>query len=129
MYTGPHLIKDNLVFAYDTGYGVNNTATNSRHYQGKPTSNLSNDMTKYFNNWSGMTGSTSYYTTEKGNQGVHLITTNGGGVQFYASSTITNISASTEYTVSATIKYSGTTPHVNMFYVRQYHQNQVDQWN
>jgi hypothetical protein len=118
---GPNTEKDNLVFGYDTGYGANSTVTNSRYYQGKPTSNLSNDMTKYFNNWSGMTGSTSYYTTEKGNQGVHLITTNGGGVQFYSSSTINNISASTEYTVSATIKYSGTTPHVNMFYVRQYH--------
>ena len=118
---GPNTEKDNLVFGYDTGYGVNNTATNSRYYQGKPTSNLSNDMTKYFNNWSGMTGSTSYYTTDRGNQGIHLITTNSGGVQFYASSTIYNISANTLYTVSATIKYSGTTPHVNMFYIRQYH--------
>ncbi len=118
---GPNTEKDGLVFGYDTGYGVNNTATNSRYYQGKPTSNLSNDMTKYFNNWSGMTGSTSYYTTDRGNQGIHLITTNSGGVQFYASSTINNISANTQYTVSATIKYSGTTPHVNMFYIRQYH--------
>ena len=40
MYTGPHLIKDNLVFGYDTGYGVadNNTAT--RFYQGESTTNL-----------------------------------------------------------------------------------------
>ena len=40
MYTGPHLIKDNLVFGYDTGYGVadNNTAT--RFYPGENTSNL-----------------------------------------------------------------------------------------
>ena len=42
MYTGPHLIKDNLVFGYDTGYGVadNNTAT--RFYPGENTVNLLN---------------------------------------------------------------------------------------
>ena len=40
MYTGPNIIKDNLVFGYDTGYGVadNNTAT--RFYPGEPTTNL-----------------------------------------------------------------------------------------
>ena len=40
MYTGPHLIKDNLVFGYDTGYGVadNNTAT--RFYPGEATTNF-----------------------------------------------------------------------------------------
>ena len=37
---GPNIVKDNLVFGYDTGYGVadNNTAT--RFYPGKPTTNL-----------------------------------------------------------------------------------------
>ena len=40
MYTGPHLIKDNLVFGYDTGYGVADNSTATRFYPGKPTTNL-----------------------------------------------------------------------------------------
>ena len=43
IHRGPNIIKDNLVFGYDTGYGVadNNTAT--RFYQGMPTTNLNAD--------------------------------------------------------------------------------------
>ena len=40
MYTGPHLIKDNLVFGYDTGYGVADNSTATRFYPGEPTTNL-----------------------------------------------------------------------------------------
>jgi len=39
MYTGPHLIKDNLVFGYDTGYGVADNSTATRFYPGEPTVN------------------------------------------------------------------------------------------
>jgi len=39
MYTGPHLIKDNLVFGYDTGYGVADNNTGTRFYLGRPTIN------------------------------------------------------------------------------------------
>ena len=39
MYTGPHLIKDNLVFGYDTGYGVADNNTSTRFYPGEPTVN------------------------------------------------------------------------------------------
>ena len=119
MYTGPHLIKDNLVFGYDTGYGVNNTATNSRFYQGKPATNLASGLIKTFSNWSGLSGSTEYYT-RNGSQGVHLIVTSGGGVQWHASTQINNVSASTLYTVSATVKWTGITPHTNLFYIREY---------
>ena len=121
MYTGPHIIKDGLVFGYDTGYGIADNVTGTRFYPGKPGTNLVTGQATAFSNWSGLTGTSTYYTTAEGNQGVHLITTSGGGVQFYSSPTITGISASTQYTVSATIKYSGTTPHPNLFYVRQYH--------
>ena len=43
MYTGPKLTNDNLVFGYDTGYGIadNNTAT--RFYPGAPATNLNTD--------------------------------------------------------------------------------------
>ena len=43
MYTGPHLIKDNLVFGYDTGYGVADNNTSTRFYPGEPTTNVLND--------------------------------------------------------------------------------------
>ena len=39
MYTGPHLIKDNLIFGYDTGYGVADNNTSTRFYPGEPTVN------------------------------------------------------------------------------------------
>lgn len=44
MYTGPKLTNDDLVFGYDTGYGVadNNTAT--RFYEGEPATNLWDSM-------------------------------------------------------------------------------------
>jgi hypothetical protein len=43
MYTGPHLIKDNLVFGYDTGYGVADNNTSTRYYPGGPTVNYVTD--------------------------------------------------------------------------------------
>jgi hypothetical protein len=39
MYTGPHLIKDELVFGYDSGYGVADNHTATRFYKGEPTTN------------------------------------------------------------------------------------------
>jgi len=44
MYTGPHLIKDNLVFGYDTGYGVADNNTSTRFYKGEPGANLWDSM-------------------------------------------------------------------------------------
>ena len=37
---GPNLVRDNLVFGYDTGYGVADNSTATRFYPGKPTTNL-----------------------------------------------------------------------------------------
>lgn len=39
MYTGPHLIKDELLFGYDSGYGVADNYTATRFYKGEPTTN------------------------------------------------------------------------------------------
>lgn len=39
MYTGPHLIKDELLFGYDSGYGVADNHTPTRFYKGEPTTN------------------------------------------------------------------------------------------
>ena len=40
MYTGPHLIKDELLFGYDSGYGVADNSTATRFYPGEPTTNF-----------------------------------------------------------------------------------------
>ena len=60
MYTGPHIIKDGLVFGYDTGYGIADNNTGTRFYPGKPTTNLytnsdfSNGETGWtFSSWDG----------------------------------------------------------------------------
>ena len=36
---GPNIVKDDLVFGYDTGYGIADNSTATRFYPGKPTSN------------------------------------------------------------------------------------------
>jgi len=40
MYTGPKLTNKDLVFGYDTGYGVADNGTATRSYAGEPTTNL-----------------------------------------------------------------------------------------
>ncbi len=73
MYTGPHIIKDGLVFGYDTGYGVADNNTGTRFYPGKPTTNrVANPET--------MAGWTSYsngndgtFITEFGTTGYKII--------------------------------------------------------
>lgn len=40
MYTGPNIIKDGLVFGYDTGYGIADNTTATRFYPGGPTTNV-----------------------------------------------------------------------------------------
>ena len=39
MYTGPKLTNNNLVFGYDTGYGIDQHSS-TRHYKGEPATNL-----------------------------------------------------------------------------------------
>ena len=79
MYTGPHLIKDNLVFGYDTGYGVANNSTSTRFYPGEPTTNQADTDAK--RNWGTHNGATSSTTTapEKGPGWKKLIITNING--------------------------------------------------
>lgn len=55
MYTGPHIIKDGLVFGYDTGYGIADNDTATRFYPGQPTTNivpLSLSNSSWFNEYS-----------------------------------------------------------------------------
>lgn len=119
MYTGPNIVNEGLVFGIDSGYGIANTGVPTRFFKGKPATNLASGLIKTFGSWSNLQGSTEYYT-RGGSQGVHLIVTGSGGVQWHGSDQINSVSASTQYTISATIKWTGVTPHTNLFYIRQY---------
>ncbi len=44
MYTGPNLVKNDLVFGFDTGYSVANNTTATRFYPGEPTTNLQSSV-------------------------------------------------------------------------------------
>jgi hypothetical protein len=46
MYTGPHIIKDGLVFGYDTGYGIADNDNATRFYPGEKTTNLADTDAK-----------------------------------------------------------------------------------
>jgi hypothetical protein len=39
-FVGPDLTNENLVYGYDTGYGIANVTTGTRFYPGEPTTNL-----------------------------------------------------------------------------------------
>ena len=53
MYTGPNLVRTNLLFGYDTGYGVADNDTSTRFYQGEPTVNYVTDTPSNQGGWSG----------------------------------------------------------------------------
>lgn len=75
-----------------------------------------------FGNWGGLTGSSTSYTSSYGNA-VYLNTIIGGGVNWwYSVNGGQACSSSTQYVITARVKYTGssTTPHPNLFYVRQY---------
>lgn len=53
MYTGPNLVKTNLLFGYDTGYGVSDNDTSTRFYPGEPTVNYVTDTPSNQGGWTG----------------------------------------------------------------------------
>ena len=53
MYTGPHIVNDDLVFGYDTGYGVADNNTSTRFYPGRPTTNMASPDLKDWGTESG----------------------------------------------------------------------------
>ena len=66
---GPNIIEDGLVFGYDTGYGIADSDTNTRFYEGMPTTNLNADPyhttrsagdTITLSGWGGDTGEGSF---------------------------------------------------------------------
>ena len=53
MYTGPNLVRTNLLFGYDTGYGVADNNTSTIFYQGEPTVNYVTDTPSNQGGWTG----------------------------------------------------------------------------
>ena len=78
MYTGPHLIKDNLVFGYDTGYGVADNNTSTRFYPGEPTTNAV-PLSTFINtsNWTGNGWSGAIAVSTDYDNTLELTSTNG----------------------------------------------------
>ena len=125
MYTGPKLTNSDLVFGYDTGYGVANIGTPTIHFKGKPTTNLTTStLTSVFSSWAGLVGTSTTYTDGYlGGSGVRVAITTGGGVNWWSSPSLTGLSGNTQYTVSATMKFSGrafTGNDPNILYIREY---------
>jgi len=54
---GPNLIKDNLAYGYDTGYGVADPGLSTRFYKGKPTVNIASGDAYIHDTSSGGAGS------------------------------------------------------------------------
>jgi hypothetical protein len=114
VYSGPKIPNNGLILCLD--------ASNRKSFAGVGTERL-NGIAASFNNWNGLVGTSSNYTATDGRQGVYLRITasNGGGVNWWNSINGTQpCSASTQYIITAKIKYSGATPNPNLFYVRQY---------
>ena len=82
MYTGPHLIKDNLVFGYDTGYGIADNSTATRFYPGEPTTNLADTDAKRSFGVHGGNSSTTSSAPEYGLGWKKLIVTNIAGSNY-----------------------------------------------
>ena len=78
MYTGPHLIKDNLVFGYDTGYGIADNKTSTRFYPGEPTTNAV-PLSTFINtsNWTGAGWSGTIAVSADYDNTLELTSTNG----------------------------------------------------
>lgn len=88
----------------------------------EPTQNILGTITPSYSKWGTNEGTSTYFTAPNGNQGVCLEITSftDGGVNWYNTGGQRNAEPSTQYTVSATIKYEGGTPHRNLLYLRQY---------
>ena len=70
---GTNIVRDGLVFGYDTGYGVADKNTSTRFYKGRPTTNEINLANDDLNNWTSYeNGNDGTFTTEFGTVGVKI---------------------------------------------------------
>jgi hypothetical protein len=93
---GPNLIKDNLVFGYDSNYGVADNYTATRFYKGKPVDNIATDPT-FLNNTIGTYTSSAW----GGDTGFGEFATNtspdGGGLMYINNNTSTSAGGGGNY--------------------------------
>ena len=93
---GPNLIKDNLVFGYDSNYGAADNYTATRFYKGKPVDNMATDPT-FLNNTIGTYTSSAW----GGDTGFGEFATNtspdGGGLMYINNNTSTSAGGGGNY--------------------------------
>lgn len=114
VFSGPEISTAGLILNIDAG--------NRKSWGGVGAERLGG-ITAVFDNWNGLVGTSTLYKNTPGSQGAYLKITNanGGGVRWWDSvNGIRPCLSSTQYVISAKVKYSGNTPNPNMFYVRQY---------
>lgn len=111
-YSGPSISTNGLILHLD--------ASNRKSFGGVGQERIGS-ITPAFNNWGGLVGTSIAYTGKNGKPGVNLTVTTGGGVNYWNSTSgRVACNPSTQYTITALVRYSGNTPHPNLFYVRQY---------
>lgn len=70
---GTNIVRDGLVYGYDTGYGIADKNTSTRFYPGRPTTNEINFANSDLNNWTSYSnGNDGTFTTEFGTVGVKI---------------------------------------------------------
>lgn len=111
---GPSVVTSGLISHLD--------ASNRKSWSGIGSNRVGNVLPT-FGSWNGLVGTCTSYVGKNGKSAVYLNITsaNGGGVNYwYGDNGNMSCSSSTQYTISALVRYSGNTPSANLFYVRQY---------
>lgn len=103
---GPNIITEDLVFGYDTGYGIANNDTATRFYPGAPAVNLNTDP-YHSTKSAGDTVTLSVWAGDTG-QGSFEVNTSpdGGGMMFIINNTSTAAGGGGAYTDFPTTRYT-----------------------
>lgn len=108
---GPNVVSTGLVFDLDAG--------NRKSWGGVGNERIGS-LLPTWGVWGGLTGSTVTYNNF-GINGVYLNTIVAGGVNWwYSTGGQMPCLSSTQYIITAKVKYTGGTPSANLFYVRQF---------
>ena len=125
MYTGPKLHNDQLVFGYDTGYGLDQPSS-TRHYKGEPATNLitaglpgyfgSGGETLYRNNYYGLNSDSGVFQRNFVNDpALADSSTYNNNSGLYKNFTSSSLSSNTEY-VLVSFDFYMITPYVRHSY-------------
>lgn len=140
MYSGPHKIKDGLVFGYDTGYNVNNKSLGrGRHFKGPVSTNILEVLNHSRSNTSGangfvLNGEEVVRIPKVGKRTVKYVEyynnhSNAGSLGccpnlfYYHDGYVTGVESSTPYTYSIIYKHTGNYTHPNFMYRYEHQTN------